>query len=115
VALHDPKGQIVSQVCLEMAVRVGKRDVKEIPMQDRKCSKCGSTNVYQNVGDNWLHDGVVIQTIGDNRFNDLFQTNAFLCLDCRNLDIEVLGTTTMYGKQISLAESIQASKNWIKA
>lgn len=84
-------------------------------MQDRKCSKCGSTNVYQNVGNNWLQNGVVIQTIGDNRFNDLFQTSAFLCLDCRNLDIEVLRTTTMYGKQTSLAESIQASKNWIKA
>jgi len=84
-------------------------------MQDRKCSKCGSANVYQNVGDNWLHDGVVIQTIADNRFNDLFQTNAFLCLDCRNPDIEVLGSTTMYGKQTTLAESIRASNNWIKA
>ena len=102
-------------VCLEMVVRVDKRAVKEIPMQDRKCSKCGSVNVYTNVGNNWLHDGVVIQTIGENRFNDLFQTNAFLCLDCRNLDIEVVGTTTMYGKQTTLAESIQASNNWIKA
>ena len=83
-------------------------------MQERKCSKCGSANVYKNVGNHWLHDGVVIQTIGENRFNDLFQTNAFLCLDCRNLDIEVLDTTTMYGKQTTLAESIQASKNWIK-
>ena len=98
-----------------MVVRVGIRTVKEILMQDRKCSKCGSTNVYQNVGNNWLHNGVVIQTIGDNRFNDLFQTNAFLCLDCRNLDIEVLGTTTMYGKQTTLTEAIQASNNWIKA
>jgi hypothetical protein len=107
--------QMVSQVCLEMAIRVVIRAVKEIPMQDRKCSKCGSANVYQNVGDNWLHDGVVIQSIGENRFNDLFQTNAFLCLDCHNLDIEVLETTTIYGKQTTLAESIQASKNWKKA
>jgi len=84
-------------------------------MQDRKCSKCGSTNVYRNLGNNWLQDGVVLQTIGENRFNDLFQTNAFLCLDCRNLDIEVLGTATMYGKQSSLAESVKASNNWIKA
>ena len=84
-------------------------------MQDRKCSKCGSTNVYQNVGNKWLHDGVVIQTLGENRFTDLFQTNAFLCLDCRNLEIQVLETTTTYGKQKTLAESIQASRNWIKA
>jgi hypothetical protein len=106
---------MLSLVCLEMAVRVDKRAVKEIPMQDRKCSKCGSSNVYQNVGNNWLQEGVVIQMIGEKRFNDLFQTNAFLCLDCRNLDIEVLGTTTMYGRQSSLAESIKASNNWIKA
>jgi hypothetical protein len=105
----------LNQVCPETAVRVSLRTGKEIPMQDRKCSKCGSVNVYQNVGNNWLHDGVVIQAIGENRFNDLFQTNAFLCLDCRNLDIEVSGTTTMYGKQTTLAESIQASENWTKA
>jgi hypothetical protein len=83
-------------------------------MQGRKCSKCGSVNVYKSVGNDWLQDGVVIQTTGENRFKDLFQTNAFLCLDCRNLDIEVLETTTLYGQQRTLAESIRASRNWIK-
>lgn len=84
-------------------------------MQDRKCSKCGSFNVYKNIGTHWLQEGVVIQTMGDDRFNDLFQTNAFLCLDCRNLEIEVMETSTLYGKQRTLAESIQSSTNWIKA
>jgi hypothetical protein len=84
-------------------------------MPDRKCSKCGSVNVYKNVDNNWLQDSVVIQSMGENRFNDLFQTIAILCLDCRNLDIQVLETTTMYGKQKTLAESIQNSRNWIKA
>ncbi len=83
-------------------------------MQERKCSKCDSANVYTNVGNTWQQNGVVIQAIGSNKFGDLFQTNAFLCLDCRNLDIEVLETSTKYGKQITLSESIQASKNWIK-
>ena len=106
---------MLSQVRLEIVVRAGLRTVKEIPMQDRKCSKCGSVNVYTNVGNNWLHAGVVIQTLGENRFNDLFQTNAFLCLDCRNLEIEVLETTTLYGKQRTLTESIQSSTNWVKA
>jgi hypothetical protein len=106
---------MLSQVRLEIVVRAGLRTVKEIHMQDRKCSKCGSVNVYTNVGNNWLHDGVVIQTLGENRFNDLFQTNAFLCLDCRNLEIQVLETSTIYGKQTTLAESIQASRNWMKA
>jgi hypothetical protein len=89
--------------------------MKEIHMQNRKCSKCGSANVYKNVGNNWHEDGIVIQTIGGDSFNDLFQTEAFLCLDCRNLDIQVLETTTIYGKQKTLVESIQASRNWIKA
>jgi len=83
-------------------------------MQDRKCSKCGSVNVYKSVGNDWLQDGVVIQTTSENRFKDLFQTNAFLCLDCRNLEIEVLETTTLYGKQKTLAESIRTSRNWVK-
>lgn len=109
-----PESQMLSQVCLEMVAWASLITEKEIHMQDRKCSKCGSGNIYQNVGNNWLQDGVVIQTMGENRFNDLFQTNAFLCLDCRNLDIEVLETTTLYGKQKTLAESIQTSRNWIK-
>jgi len=110
-----PENQMLSQVCLEMVVQVSLITGKEIHMQDRKCSKCGSVNVYRNVGNNWHEDGVVIQTLGENRFNDLFQTDAFLCLDCRNLEIQVLETSTMFGKQITLAESIQASRNWIKA
>ena len=105
---------MLSLVCLEKVVQVSFIVGKEIHMQNRKCSKCGSVNVYKNVGSNWLQDGVVVQTIGEDRFNDLFQTNAFLCLDCRNLDIEVLETTTLYGKQKTLAESIQTSRNWIK-
>jgi hypothetical protein len=48
-------------------------------------------------------------------FNDLFLTEAVLCLDCRNLEIQVLETTTMYGKQKTLVESIQTSSNWVKA
>ena|SRR5689334_14083917 len=109
-----PENQMLSQVCLEMVDWAGLITGKEIHMQDRKCSKCGSVNVYKNVGDHWFQHGVVIQTMGEDRFNDLFQTNAFLCLDCRNLDIEVLETTTLYGKQKTLVESIQSSRNWIK-
>jgi len=46
---------------------------------------------------------------------DLFQTEAFLCLDCRNLEIQVAETSTMYGKQKKLIDTIQASNNWVKA
>lgn len=105
---------MLSRVFLEMVAQARLIAEKEIHMQDRKCSRCGSGNIYQNVGNNWLQEGVVIQSMGENRFNDLFQTNAFLCLDCRNLDIEVLETTTLYGKQKTLTESIQSSRNWIK-
>jgi hypothetical protein len=52
--------------------------------------------------------------IAEGSFPDLFQTEAFLCLDCRNLEIQVAGTSTMYGKQKELIETIQASNNWVK-
>jgi hypothetical protein len=97
-----------------MAGQISLGTVKEIQMENRKCSKCGSANVYRNVDNNWHQDGIVIQTMSGHSFNDLFQTEAFLCLDCRNLDIQVLETTTLYGKQKTLVESIQASRNWIR-
>jgi hypothetical protein len=97
-----------------MAVRVGLFIIKENRMENRKCSKCGSVNVYRTLGNSWHKDGVVLQMVGVDRFDDLFQTEAFLCLDCRNLEFQVLETTTKYGKQTTLAESIQTSKNWIK-
>jgi hypothetical protein len=106
---------MLNRVCLAMAGRISLCTVREIHMQNRKCSKCGSANVYKNVDNNWHQDGIVIQTIGGASFNDLFQTEALLCLDCRNLDIQVLETTTIYGKQRTLIESIQASRNWIIA
>ncbi len=84
-------------------------------MQEIKCTKCGSVNVYKNTSNNWHKDGLVLQMLVADSFPTLFQTEAFLCLDCRNLDIQVLETSTMYGKQITLADSIQASNNWRKA
>ena len=84
-------------------------------MQERKCSKCGSVNVYKNTSNNWYKDGLTLQTITEDSFHDLFQVDAFLCLDCRNLEIQVAGTSTMYGKQKTLIDTIQASNNWVKA
>jgi len=96
------------------ASRAGLSIWKEIPMQERKCSKCGSTNVYKNTSNNWHKDGLVLQMIAEGGFPDLFQTEAFLCLDCRNLEIQVAGTSTMYGNQKMLIDTIQASNNWVK-
>ena len=84
-------------------------------MQEIKCSKCGSVNVYKNMSNNWFKDGLVLQMFVVDSFPALFQTEVFLCVDCRNLDIQVLETATMYEKQITLAETIQSSNNWRKA
>ena len=84
-------------------------------MQERKCSKCGSVNVYKSVGNNWHEGGVVLQMTARGSFPALFRTEAFLCLDCRNLEIQVAETSTMYGKQKTLVDTIQASNNWVKA
>ena len=78
-------------------------------MQDRKCSKCGSVNVFKSTNGNWYTDGIVLQTTAVGNYHDLFQTEAFLCLDCRNLEVQVMETSTMHGKQKSLAETVQAS------
>lgn len=84
-------------------------------MQDRKCSKCGSLNVYKNTSNNWHKDGVVLQMLATDSFPALFQTQAFLCLECRHLDIQVFETSTMYGNHRTLAEAVQSSNNWVKA
>lgn len=84
-------------------------------MQERKCFKCGSNNVYKNTGKNWHHDGVVLQMIAVNSFTYHFETEAFLCLDCRYLEILVSETNTKYGDQKTLVEAIQNSNNWAKA
>ena len=84
-------------------------------MQERKCSKCGSANVYKNTSNNWHKDGLILQMIAEGNFPALFQTVAFLCLDCRNLEIQVAEISTMYGKQKMLIDTIQASNNWVKA
>lgn len=84
-------------------------------MQARKCSRCGSVNVYKSVGQNWHQEGIILQMTAPDSFSDLFQTEAFLCLDCRNLEIQVVETSTLYGKQKTLVETVQASNNWMKA
>jgi hypothetical protein len=84
-------------------------------MQDRKCSKCGSHNVYKNTSNNWHKDGVVLQITAADTFPALFQTQAFLCLDCRHLDIQAFESSTVFGNQKTLAEAVQASNNWVKA
>lgn len=83
-------------------------------MQDRKCTKCGSHNVYKNTGKNWYQDGIVLQMIAVDSFTYRFETEAFLCLDCRNLEILVSETNTMYGDQKTLIEAVQNSNNWAK-
>lgn len=84
-------------------------------MQERKCSKCGSLNVYKNTSNNWHKDGVVLQMLAVDTFPALFQTQVYLCLDCRHLDIQVSETSTKFGVQKNLAEAVQDSNNWIKA
>ncbi len=84
-------------------------------MQERKCSKCGSVNVYKSTRDSWHQDGVFLQVTAVDSFPALFKTEAFICLDCRNLEIQVLETSTIYGTQKGLAETVQSSSNWRKA
>lgn len=82
-------------------------------MQDRKCSKCGLLNVYKNTGKNWRQDGIVLQMIAVDNFIYRFETEAFLCLDCRYLEILVMESNTVYGEHKTLSDAIEVSNNWV--
>lgn len=83
-------------------------------MKNGACPACGSKNVYQSVNTSWSQDGISVKAIGD-KVNEIFPTEAYLCLDCRHLDIYVAeSAAAIFGKGRSLVESVQASTNWKK-
>jgi hypothetical protein len=84
-------------------------------MKNGTCSRCGSTQVYKSVNTSWSGDGITVKALGK-KVTEVFPTEAYLCLDCRNLEIYVEETAAaIFGKGKSLAESIQSSDNWKKA
>jgi hypothetical protein len=83
-------------------------------MKNGVCSACGSSNVYQSVNTSWARDGITVMALGD-KITEAFATEAYLCIDCRHLDIQVAEhAAAIFGKGKSLTESIQASSNWKK-
>lgn len=83
-------------------------------MKDGICSVCGSKNVYKSANNSWSQDGITVKVLGD-KVNEIFQTEAYVCLDCRHLEIHVEETAAaIFGKGKSLKEAIPASTNWKK-
>jgi hypothetical protein len=70
--------------------------------------------VYKNTGKNWHQDGIVLQMIAVDSFTYRFETEAFLCLDCRYLEIRVMEANTVYGEHKTLTEAVETSNNWVK-
>ena len=78
------------------------------------CSNCGSKNIYKSENTSWSRDGISVQALGD-KVTEVFATQAYLCLDCRKLEIYVdENSAAIFGKGKPLAESIQLSSNWKK-
>lgn len=76
------------------------------------CSACGSKNVYKSVNTSWSSDGITVRALGD-KVTEVFATEAYLCVDCRHLEIYVAETAAaIFGKGKPLKESVEASDNW---
>jgi hypothetical protein len=83
-------------------------------MKNGTCSKCGSTQIYKSIDTTWTGHGTTVKALGE-KITEVFSTEAYLCLGCRNLEIYVLETSAVFfGKGKTLIESIQASDNWKK-
>lgn len=83
-------------------------------MKNGTCSKCGSTQIYRSTQSTWAGNGITVKALGE-KVTEVFATEAYLCLDCRNLETYVAETSAaLFGKGKSLIDSIQASDNWEK-
>jgi hypothetical protein len=83
-------------------------------MKNGICPACGSKNVYKSENTSWSQDGILVKTLGD-KVNELFPTEAYLCVDCRHLEIYVEErAAAIFGKGKSLKDAIEASENWKK-
>lgn len=83
-------------------------------MKNGACLACGSQNVYKSENTSWSRDGVTVMTIGD-KLNESFATEAYVCLDCRHLEILVAEhAAAIFGEGMPLAQAIQKSTNWKK-
>lgn len=83
-------------------------------MKNGVCSVCGSKNVYQSVNTSWSRDGITVMALGD-KMTEAFSTEAYLCLDCRHLEIQVAEhAAAIFGKGKTLTEAISESSNWKK-
>ncbi len=81
-------------------------------MKNGKCPHCGSTEVY--VSDYPFTDSIAVKSSTETI--DTFPTEAYLCLECRHLEIFVKETAVaFFGKGPTLKNSIPYSENWRKA
>jgi hypothetical protein len=83
-------------------------------MKNGTCLKCGSAQIYRSIDNSWNGDNITVKALGD-KITEVFGTEAYLCLDCRSLEIYVKETSAaFFGKGKTLIEAIQASDNWKK-
>lgn len=78
------------------------------------CPNCKSNNIYKSENTSWSGDGILVKALGDNVIES-FATEAYVCLDCRHLQIHVAEySAAIFGKGKHFKESIEASTNWKK-
>lgn len=83
-------------------------------MKNGVCIACSSNNVYKSVNNSWYQSGVKVAVIGD-KVNEIFMTEAYVCLDCRHLELIVEeNAAAIFGKGKALKDAVPASTNWKK-
>lgn len=83
-------------------------------MKNGICPVCGSSNVYKSKNNSWSKDGITVTAMGD-KVNEVFMTEAYVCLDCRHLELLIEEhAAAIFGKGKALKEAVPASSNWEK-
>jgi predicted nucleic-acid-binding Zn-ribbon protein len=80
-------------------------------MKNGKCPKCGSTEIYVSVHP--FSDSISVKST--TKSFDVFETEAYLCLDCRKIEMYAAEySAVLFGKKKILKESVPLSENWKK-
>ncbi|MFN8433093.1 MAG: hypothetical protein U0V18_03690 [Anaerolineales bacterium] len=83
-------------------------------MKNGTCTACGSHNVYKSANNSWYQSGIKVAVLGD-KVNEVFMTEAYVCLDCRHLELVVEeNAAAIFGKGKAFKDAVPASTNWKK-
>jgi predicted nucleic-acid-binding Zn-ribbon protein len=80
-------------------------------MQNGKCSKCGSSEVYMR--ENALNIDGSSLALTTSLFGKAFALDCYVCLDCRYVEMYAAeNSSALFGKRKSLGKAIRQNSKW---